>query len=477
MYNNFKLLIFTLFATFITFGSCNHDDSKPFEYQNIQSLTSGFSKDNKYLFVNRLAFSKLLAKALKHVELRDYIYRLSKNNTNNTFNEIIFALHKDDIVEDQKTLKDYIVNEIDDEIAFFYKDDFIDKILEQDPMLTIKLPDIFYEFDWDTNIYSPMVYAKTLNPIGENNLGPYYIGYHFSGYQDKLYRLGRTYKFSLVVKYSEDYILLNTDKLTNHQGLGLQTIFPQYLPATWLKLKDKILSQSYKSPSGDNVYYIKKRILFDYYKNLEDGRYRKFIDTLSCGERCLRDCSIIDSSYNIIGYFREKFDLVGTFWSEKNYILQENMDILMLYNEFLGNDTVNVVNKYLISGFRRDDYIDRNIKIDFKPETQNYDGIGEVLLPYIYFEVEDNGFKKIQLDHLVEKGWNSAKNGDRDIEFFIVFSEELVFKYRIGIGKINDISDEYFFRYEDLGNEYIEYCYPPLDYYAFGNILSISYLY
>ena len=68
-------------------------------------------------------------------------------------------------------------------------------------------------------------------------------------------------------------------------------------------------------------------------------------------------------------------------------------------------------------------------------------------------------------------------NRDLDFEFFIVFSEELVFKYRIGMGKINDISDEYFFRYEDLGNEYIEYCYPPLDYYPFGNILAISYLY
>ncbi len=468
-----KLLIFALILSLF---SCKYYDPKPFVYHDILSLTSEINKDNKYLFTNRLAFAKLLAKALENVELKDYIKRISKDKTVNSFNEIIFALHKDDIIEDGKTLQDYILDEMDNEIKSLYKDDFIAKILEQDPMLSIKLPDIFYNVNWEVCDFSPMVYAKTIDPIGYDKLGPYYIGYHCSGYQDRLYQLRKVNKFSLVVKFSEDYILLDVDKLANFQGIPLSYIFPQYSLPVWDKLKGKILSRSYKSPVGNNLYYIKKRVMFDLYKELEENEYRKYIDSTGCDEKCLRDCVPVDSTYNTIESITERTNITDIFW-DNSYILRENKDLLMYYNSFLGGDIVEVVDKYYIAGFRIADFITRKIRVDLKPEIEKYDEIGKIKIPYVYVEVEDEKFNKIQLNHVVEKGWNSPKNRDRDIEFFSIYRENLIAKFRIGIGKLNDISDEYVTYYQDVGNEYITYCEPPVKNYPFGNILAISYRY
>ncbi len=471
MSKKIKLLIF-IFS--LSLFSCKYYDPKPFVYEDILSLTSGFNKDNKYLFTNRLAFAKLLAKALEGAELKDYIKRISKDKTTNTFNEIVFALHKDDIIEDGKILQDYIVDEMDNEVKSLYKGDFITKILEQDPMLVIKLPDIFYDVDWDVSDFSPMVYAKTIDQIGEDKLGPYYIGYHCSGYQDKLHKVRKVNKFSLIVKYSEDYILLDVDKLVNYQGLPLSVIFPQYSLSVWQKLKGKILAQSYKSPNDNNMYYIKKRVMFDLYKELEETEYRNYFDPSVCNEKCVRDCFHVDSTYNTVVSLTESIDLTNTFW-ESTYVLKENEDMLMLYNAFLGGVNVEVVDKYFIAGFRRADFIKRTFKLDLRPKKEEYDEIGKVVIPYIYFEMEDEEFNEIQLNHIVEKGWNSPKNRDRDVEFYTIFREDLIFKYRIGVGKFEDISDEYFTDYVDLGNEYITYCTPPLDRLPFGSIYAISY--
>jgi len=473
MINTFKFFI----AVFVLgLSSCKHYVTRPFDYQDISTLIAGIDEGNKYLFTNRLAFSKLLAKAMKHVELRDYLQRISRENTDHIFNEIVFALHKGDIIDGCMTLQDYIRNEIDSEIRPFYQGDIIETLLVQDPMLTIKLPDIFYDIDWDVFDFSPLVYARTIDPIGNDERGPYYIGYHYSGYQDRLHQLRRPTKFSFVVKFSEDYILLDVGELTSFQGIPLSSLFPQYTPAVWSKLKDKILSQSFKSPDGSNLYYIKKRVMFDLYKAWEKMHYRNYVDSTDCKGRCLRDCYPIDSTYNVIESFTEDANLTEIFWDD-TYILRENEDILIYYNAFVGGDEVKLIDKYYIGGFRNAEIINRKLKIDLNPKKQKYEHIGKVVVPYVSVVVLEQNFNKIELNHLVEKGWSTPKLRARDFEFFTIYRENLIFNYRVGIGKLNDISDEYCTLYKDLGNEYFGYCTPPVKRFGFGNIFEISFKY
>ena len=471
----FKFNYILLISFTLTIFGCIDDDFLPYEYQDAQSLTSAFNDDIKPLLINRLLFAKALSKALNHIELRDYINKLSRDNTTNTFNEIIFALHKDDVIKDGRKFKDYIEQEVDDEITSIYGKDFLNKIQEQDPMLAIKLPDIFYLFNWDIYKFSPFVYAKTIFPIGNDENGPFYMGYHCSGLQDKLYKLRKVNKFSLVVKYSEDYLLIDIENLVNHKKIPLINIFPQYTPFVWNNLKETILSKSYKSPTGDNKYYVKKRLLFDLFKNIEKKDYVNYIDTTTCEKQCVRNCFNQDSSYNkILSLKFISFDLMTVFQGN-TFILNDNIDLFMLYNSFLGENKVEVVNRFFITGFRRDEYMKRNINIVLRLISEKYEKIGEILIPYLDINIEILEFNEIQLNHLLEKGWNSLQNKDRDMEFFLIQRDEIVYKYRIGIGKLNDISDEYFFDYEQLGNEYFRYCTPPVDYFPFGGLIAINY--
>ena len=134
---------------------------KPFEYKSIVTLTENFDQDKQTYLNIRLSFAKAVSNALKYVEFRDYLLDISKQNSNGLFNEILFSAHYNDIVSNNKTFSDYINEAVDNEIKSIYGNDFSQELLKIDPLGVIKIPDIFYTFIWNTESFSPIVYAKT----------------------------------------------------------------------------------------------------------------------------------------------------------------------------------------------------------------------------------------------------------------------------------------------------------------------------
>lgn len=469
-----KIIISIFFIILISSCKENYIE-RPFDYVTIRSISEKYPDNSKPFITIRLAFAKTLAKAFEHYEFREYIWNTSKHNTESVFNEILFSLHHRDIIYNKKTLFDYINEAADNEVISLFGNNFAAVILENDPMATIKIPDIFYNFNWEYEKFAPIVYAKTIDPIIEKN--NYYIGYHFTGYQEKLNRSKKVKKFSIVVKYSEDYLLLNKINWKSYQGLSFFDLFPQYTPKSLEKIKPKILQKSISSITDQNMIYVKKIDIFNLYRNHIELQDIPFINIDNCNKNCFRDCKDQDSSYTTIGSIRFiTEDLIYAF-EEKTYILQDNIEFLMLYNAFISGTEVKVFDKYIIAGLRRDNFINRKININLILIPEKYKDIGLVMMPHIEVNIEILDFKTIELNHLLEKGWNSSKNIDRDIEFFMIFREELFNYYRIGIGKKNDITNEFLSRYRIVGNEYLLYCDPPYDYLPFGSTISIKYKY
>lgn len=97
------LLVLFLFI----FLSCQKEEL-PFQSRTITEMTANMEGDIKELSQLRLSFGKAVANALEDVEFREYINTISRKNTQSYFNEIVFALHKDDIAVGNKTLETVI---------------------------------------------------------------------------------------------------------------------------------------------------------------------------------------------------------------------------------------------------------------------------------------------------------------------------------------------------------------------------------
>jgi len=453
--------------------SCR-DEVLPYSYENISSVTSDYSGELLFKTQLRLAFGKAFANALKNIEFRIYIKGKSKENTTKYFNELLFSTLESDIVFDSKTFGDYVKEGIDDEIKKLFGDSLVDMVMKYDPMVTIKIPDIFYNTEWEIEKYSPIVYVKTINVFGVGNES-YYLGYHFSGYQDKLLRYKKVEKYSIIIKYSEDYILVNRVSYLDIHNVRLYDLIPQIKNDCGAEIVQRVINNSKEYELNKKWVFIKKKALFENYVDHCELSNSIFVDS-NCVENCKRDCIEKDSTYNTLISFSMRYDNISIL-VEKTRVLVENADILMLYNSF-SRDGWKVIDKYLLAGLRKDDYVNRDISLNVDMVKRKYDEIGKVLLPMIDFketiEKFPKGYYAIKLNHLLEKGWEGEKDDLREIEFFFIKSEDYISKNRIGIGKRYDLTDVYCSYYIEMGNEYFNYCTPPLPKFSIGGISSVE---
>ena len=284
-----KMKFRLLFIIIIFLISSCHKDRLPFQSRSISDLTGNLTGEIKQRTQLRLSFAKAVANALEDVEFRDYIYRTSKENTKSFFNEIVFAIHKDDIVVGNKSLETVIKEAADKEITDLYGADFINKVLEEDPLVAIKIPDIYYKFNWEIESYAPMVGVWT--PIYIDSETKSFVGYHYSGFMDYLHTDKIINYFLIVVKYSEDYIMFNPSTWMNEKNISIFELIPQLdnCSDTIFKYIDKI---GLNNPKLNDFIYIKKRLIADYYINKCESDYIYFGEMAmqNCEEECVRDC-------------------------------------------------------------------------------------------------------------------------------------------------------------------------------------------
>ena len=149
----------------------------------------------------------------------------------NHFPELFFGLGHDEIVTPSgATLHQHLKAAVDQEVFDLFGDTFLDQVLQYDPCVVIKLPDVFRTFDWDVEKLRPATIAQipyTLFPeqiLGDDNR---FLAYYFNG--PKAVSYSQFDYFYVAVKYSEDYTLLDKQNLINEKVISFYEFLPQAL--------------------------------------------------------------------------------------------------------------------------------------------------------------------------------------------------------------------------------------------------------
>ncbi len=401
-----SILVITLLM--FTLVSCNKEKI-PFTQKSINSLTSEVNEENKYLTQLRLSFAKVVANAFEDIEFREYINKVSRENTDSFFNEIVFAIHKDDKVIGDKSLKTILEEAADKEIKSLLGANFIDRVLKDDPLVVIKIPDIFYDFDWDVEQYAPLVLSKTPIPLSDDNNFFSYFAFHYSGFQKIFSNHLLPNYFTIVIKYSEDYILYNKNTERSEKNIHIFDIVHQ-VKRKWETINSKIHNIGVPYFLDKNMIFLKKRDIFNLAANIIEPHLFTYGDFSNCNKPCYRDCTNLDSLYNVLDWISLN-SLIIDQDSKGSILFKENYSLLFFISIANGNIYKKIIDMYDLSGFRKTEFVDRNLDIDYEITEETYENIGEVkLLNLKSYEFNYKRFKskKIVLNHLIEKGWQGG---------------------------------------------------------------------
>lgn len=420
-----KLLIFLIF--FVLTNCCKKVETD-LPYESIIELTSGLSGEVKDLTQIRLAFAKAVSLAMADIDFREYLKNISTENNDSSFNEIVFALHKNDKIGN-KTLESSLNEAADDEIKALYGNNFISKILEIDPLVCIKIPDIFQEVNWETEKYAPLVLAKTPVKFLDSTAIFQYINYHYSGYQYFTKFGSKPEYFTIVVKYSEDYIL--TDKITfrNEKGVPIFDIITQ-TEKNWDLVKNRIFENRQSYPPYPDFKYLLKRDIYEIVKELSDPKSFNFINVASCQKPCKRDCQPNGSYNNVLEKIKFNPLLIdGEFYTYS--ILEDNINLLFVLADFDNfHNPLQIIDKFSVNGFRKIEFVNRNIDITVSPTKTKYEKIGEVVLPKINMLQDKNKYQSIEvpINHQLFNYWSGYENF-HTLSLFRITQEDLLDKY------------------------------------------------
>ena len=210
----------TFLSLFILIASCSKDDFS--SDRNIVAWAENSNPNFKDLTQIRLAFGKSVARALGEQEFRAYIKEKSTIPGEQIYHELLFALIKDDILPSGRTVAQLIQAHEDDEVKEIFGEILMDRVANDDPMVAIKLPDVFHQYDWDTQNVTPFVGVETPTKIKVGQWNLHYVFYYYNGYHELIEDYeSRNYEnikyFYLMVKYASDHILINVNSMTNEK--------------------------------------------------------------------------------------------------------------------------------------------------------------------------------------------------------------------------------------------------------------------
>ncbi len=434
-----KNLILFLFLFLLTLVLSCRKDGLQFDNLTITELTESFEPDARFRNQLRLAFGKTLANALSKIALKDYIIEKSLGNRDGMFEEIVFSQHYLDEIYPGITFAEFLRRSVDDEVKAVFGDDFIETVLRSDPLLVIKLPDIFYNLGFrgifGGPLSTPMVYVKTPNPVPNPHSSFFhYIVYHHSGYREFVPASEMPPYYGLVVKYSEDYMLLNTQNLENEKGIQLAEILPQYLNCN-ADFLDSLEMIGKPVPELTEFKLFSKKEVFLMQKNL----CNPFSFAPACAAACGRDCVPLDSLNNVFQSFSFKNPL-GARITDDTQFFKENRDALVVF----ATKPDYVSYKIATIGVRLGELLDRsNVIVSLRMEDKFYQNAGRIFLPKFSLfnaEFDDSAPLKYPVEVLISKGW-PASNPDDAYTFTAVMTD------------YSDAVNPQFFTYDASTNE------------------------
>ncbi len=265
--------------------------------KNIAAWTQHIPEQNRDLYQIRLAFGKTLAKALKDRELRDFIKQQSKIPGERIYKELVFGLIKDEVLPSGKTVMQVVREHEDCEVKELFGETLMDRVANDDPMVAIKLPDVFHQYDWDTQNVTPFVGVETPSRIKVGQWELHFAFYYYNGYHELIKDFeSRNYEnikyFYLMVKYASDHILINVNSMTNEKNITLDEFIPQIKLCKANILPD-ILKSGIRDDKSPNKIYLNLRTCFDIWYDQCSYKGPFLYDQEPClreSSLCPRDC-------------------------------------------------------------------------------------------------------------------------------------------------------------------------------------------
>mgnify|MGYP000187351437 CR=1 FL=1 len=299
----------TFLSLFILIASCSKDDFS--SDRNIVAWAENSNPNFKDLTQIRLAFGKSVARALGEQEFRAYIKEKSTIPGEQIYHELLFALIKDDILPSGRTVAQLIQAHEDDEVKEIFGETLMDRVANDDPMVAIKLPDLFHSMIWDTKNIIPFVGVQTPDLLP----GFTYPFYYHNGYSELIKDVNAAFYeqvkyFYIMVKYSSDYLLLNTDNLTNEKNISLYEFLPQIEYCT-KNILPQILTSGVRSAASPNKILLDKQKCYAIWQEHCSYTGELAYTSQNCGNDCPRNCDP-DNPLNknlILGDFEVKEDL------------------------------------------------------------------------------------------------------------------------------------------------------------------------
>lgn len=287
-FNN--LLIIILFLS-----SCQIEEIS--DIKNIASWTEHIPAQNRDLYQIRLAFGKTFAAALREKELREFVKQKSKIPGERIYQELVYALIKDAVLPSGTTVKQIISRHEDSEVKELFGDTLMDRIAKDDPMVAIKLPDVFHQYDWDTENVTPFVGVETPSRIKVGQWELHYAFFYHNGYHELIKDFDSKYfdnvkYFYLMVKYASDHILINVNNMTNEKNITLEEFMPQIKLCEANILPD-ILKSGIRDSKSPNKIYLNLRTSFDIWYDQCSYKGPFLYDLEPCLREktfCPRDC-------------------------------------------------------------------------------------------------------------------------------------------------------------------------------------------
>jgi hypothetical protein len=302
-FKNFYLLLLLIAA----FQSCMKND---FSDDRVIMESVENIKIEKDLYILRLCFGKTVARALAEKEFRDYIKNQSRKPDKHVFEYLIYQRIKKDLLPSGKTVEQLLRQYVDEEVRDILGESMFDRLAEEDRMVSLKLPDMFINVEWDTEMVVPFVGVETPWDLGS---GAYMYFYH-NGYSEIFF--DRSYSslkyFSIAITYCSDYLYLNELTMANEKGISFFEFFPQSRNCKNRDIVSEIMGLKEQDIENEYWSYIPKSIAYDLWR--DNCTYQEVIyiydEVFPCGQSgivCPRDCAIGSPMINKVFLNEVKF--------------------------------------------------------------------------------------------------------------------------------------------------------------------------
>ena len=257
----------------------------------------------------------------------------------------MFALIKNDKLPSGKTVAQLLFEYEDEEIKSLFGDSLQEVLRIKDPLISLKLPDVFAEVDWETEKIIPLVGVETPTPLIEAHYGGKYMFYYYNGYQELISPLshepyGEIKYFFIMVKYSNDHFLINRNKLQNEKGQTLYEFMPQLRNCS-VQLLNDIFNTGTEDNEEKGWFFLNKRICYQTWLNKTRYSGEYYLDNNEpCSSFCTRDCISSPLKHNVVF---DSYDILNDlFYRELGFLFPETFSIsFRIQHIFKDNTTVN----------------------------------------------------------------------------------------------------------------------------------------